>query len=165
MKSKNSLFIITFFFFGILALFSLIADNWEERTITRFADFALAKRSDVKIPAVFPQDMPFINANLTELYTRDTKTDDITGIIHSAQSVEDAFTYYMNYGRRNGWQIPEARELKDGKPAKLLLQKNNSILSLAVEREGSGSKITVSSTTISKRESPAIDLKNITSLE
>lgn len=160
MKSKKSILIIGLFFLAVIAVLFFAANDEPEKKTVSFSDLA-ADKIDVKIPASFPQDVTFVNARLLDFYRREQKTGDITAVVGSGWPAENNFAYYLDYGKKTGWQIIEARELSQNIPAKLLLKKENFIISLAIEKaDNSNSIITISSTSIIKTDSPKLDLKD-----
>lgn len=152
-SAKLFLIILASAAFFLVIAFILIFFVWQKQSVfktTPFSDLLLKTNKSLKLPKNFPQDLPIIaGADLIQAYTRDFNVQDITAIFDSKKSAKENFDFYLDYGKNNGWQIDEAREAKDGKPAKLLLKKDNLIITLVFEEKDSkASKITISSTTL-----------------
>lgn len=103
----------------------------------------------MEMPIGFPKDLPILEPNnILQAYIRDQQTKDITVAIDSKKSVKDNFNYYLDYGKKNGWQINEARNITDKLPGKLLLRKDKLTLSFSFkDKAKGGSEVIISSTT------------------
>lgn len=146
-----SIFLFTFLLFAGLTLMKKISRKAREKP-SELSALLLKQNEKMEFPKKFPADLPLEEVNLIESYTRDEATKDITAVFESKKSVKENFDYYLNYGKTNGWQIDEARQVGDGVLGKILLRKDNIIITLLFETEdGQNSKITISSTSIDAR--------------
>lgn len=152
---RTSIKQITFIIAVALLLIGLVwliggKENWQGKKNLIYLS-ALLEKENIKIamPEGFPKNLPLIEpANISRAYLRDEPAKDITIEIESKKSAKENYDYYLNYGRKNNWQIAEARKANDTSAGKLLLRKENLTLSFSFtdKKEKGGSEIIISST-------------------
>ena len=127
--------------------------------VKTFSDEISTSGKNIEIPEKFPKDLPIVESSLVEAYIRNPETKDIDTIFESKKTAKENFDYYLNYFKKNSWQIDEAREINENKPGKILTSKDGFVITLVFEeKENNGSKITISSTTINTKQLENIDI-------
>ena len=127
-----------------------------------FSEELSTSGKNIEIPEKFPKDLPIVESSLVEAYIRNPETKDIDTIFESKKTAKENFDYYLNYFKKNSWQIDEAREINENKPGKILTSKDGFVITLVFEeKENNGSKITISSTTINTKQLENIDIKGL----
>ena len=164
------LLLVALFFIGLVALggwgvnreIDIFSDKLKRDSVKTFSGAVSVSGKNVEIPDKFPKNLPIVESNLVEAYERNTETKDIDTIFESKKTAKENFDYYLNYFKKNNWQIDEAREINENKPGKILASKDGFVITLVFEpKENNASKITISSTTINTKQLENIDIKGL----
>lgn len=157
-KKPLIILIIAVILIGAVYYFSIKFKKEETKT---FSDELSSSGKNVEIPENFPKDLPIVESNLIEAYTRDQDTKDITTVFESRKSAKENYDYYLNYAKTNGWQIDDAIELNNGSIFGISARKDNFFLNMSFEPKENNISIITTSSKLIKPTNANIDFKGL----